>query len=153
MAKALRGLSADAQIKLATIDLMETILAAQGSAFAAQQEQATLLQRIRELEEQMARMKTWDAEKQRYELKAIDTGAFAYMLKESERAGEPTHWLCTNCFNKGHKGFLAFKTQNTHPGGGRGHHSIWACTTCNATVSIYFTRKPSEPWEPTGAEV
>jgi hypothetical protein len=70
------------------LDLQRVIL-------TAQEEQSKLLDRIRELEKELGRFETWEREKQRYELKQIGFGAFAYMLKESERGTEPATWICT----------------------------------------------------------
>lgn len=83
----------------AVISLQETILDAQ-SAYS------DLTDRVRELEEQVRRFETWEAEKKRYELKQLYPGFLAYAVKETERGGEPLHAICANCYENGLKSIL-----------------------------------------------
>jgi hypothetical protein len=69
------------------IELQGVILSAQGSALASQSAQFALLEQVRALEAEMAKMKAWDSEKSRYELRKFANGAFAYLLKPSETSG------------------------------------------------------------------
>jgi ribosomal protein L29 len=62
-------------IRQKAIELQTQILAAQSNALAAQPDQFTALERIRELEKQIADLKTWDTEKKRYELKIVARGS------------------------------------------------------------------------------
>ena len=50
----------------------------------------------------------WRIEAQRYELRDIGSGNWAYMLKPEERGSEYPAWLCPTCFAQGLKGFLQF---------------------------------------------
>jgi Zn finger protein HypA/HybF involved in hydrogenase expression len=81
-------------------ELQSQISAALADAISAYDAQSTQLQHIRELEEEIGRMKAWEAEKQRYELKDLGWGALAYMLKTDARNTEPPHWVCTNCYGQ-----------------------------------------------------
>ena len=55
----------------------------------------------------IAGFETWDAEKQRYELKPIGTqGVFAYSLKPEHENGEPPHWICPDCYQDRKKSIL-----------------------------------------------
>ena len=101
------------------LDLQRVIL-------TAQEEQSKLLDRIRELEKELGRFETWEREKQRYELKQIGFGAFAYMLKESERGTEPATWICTNCYEHGRKATIQCKME---PENG----AVWTCPSCKNT--------------------
>lgn len=91
LAKGLKDINDAALRNSTSIELLEKIL-------TAREAQAAALDRIRELEEQVAQFETWEAEKQRYELKGLTRGATAYMLKPDARGSEPPHWLCTSCF-------------------------------------------------------
>lgn len=91
---------------LRIIELQGVILTAQSSALATQSDQFTLLERIRELEQQMADSETWKAEKQKYELREFAPGIYALSLKETERGGEPAHRLCARCFEHRKKSIL-----------------------------------------------
>ena len=108
IAKSFVGIRDAAVIQSKVIELQTEILAAQHAALAAQSDQFTLLQRIRELEEQTAKLEAWEAEKQRYELKDYGGGTFAYELKPEEARGEPSHRVCAACYQKGQKSILQF---------------------------------------------
>jgi hypothetical protein len=111
------------------IELNSKILEAQSSAFAANDERTALIARVGELEKELAHLKAWDADKQRYELKSVARGTVAYMLKPPERGSEPPHWLCATCYGKSKKAFL----QNT--GAHFQRSSIYMCGECQAKVA------------------
>lgn len=108
-------------------ELQGQISAALADAIAAYEAQTTQLQRIGELEKEIARFETWEREKQRYELKDLKWGAFAYMLKPSERGAEPPHWVCTNCYEHQHKATM----QNVML---KGTGQVWTCPACKSTI-------------------
>jgi hypothetical protein len=87
-------------------ELQSVILSAQSSAIEANSAQFAMIEEMRTLKEEMARMKAWDIEKQRYNLTSPWPGTVVYSLKESMSAGEPPHWICTNCYNDGAKSIL-----------------------------------------------
>jgi hypothetical protein len=99
IAKGLKDLSDATARNAAVIELQEKILTAQAA-------QANLVERVRELEAEVASLKAWDADKERYELKEVAPGAVACLVKESMRGTEPAHWLCAQCYANGKKGFL-----------------------------------------------
>lgn len=112
-----------------TIELQSTILAAQTSALAAQSEQSSMIQRIGELEKEIARIEAWEEEKQRYQLVAAWPGCFLYALKESSKGTEPAHWICEHCYQNARKSIL----QNSQMRLGRIHHMI-KCFHCQFEV-------------------
>ncbi len=87
-------------------ELQAVILAAQSSAIEANSAQFAMIEEIRALKEEMARIKAWDTEKQRYKLTNPWIGTVVYSLKESMSNGEPPHWICTNCYEDGRKSIL-----------------------------------------------
>jgi hypothetical protein len=94
IAKGLKDIN-DATVRnAAVIELQEKIL-------GAQEAQTSLVQRIGELEKEVADLKTWETEKRHYTLKRYDPGVFFYALKPEEAAGEPPHHLCANCYKEG----------------------------------------------------
>jgi hypothetical protein len=99
LAKGLRDISDAAARNVAVIELQEKIL-------IAQQTQSALVERVSSLEEQLAELEAWEADKQRYELKEIASGQFAYVLKPETAAGEPAHILCANCYGHNQKSIL-----------------------------------------------
>jgi hypothetical protein len=89
-----------------TFELTREILAAQGYAMEVVAAQSALLDRIRELEEEKAKLEAWNIEKQRYELKKIQAGVTVYALKPGMENGEEPHFICTNCYQHGQKSIL-----------------------------------------------
>src|SRR5690349_5718116 len=74
MAKALASIHEATVRDRAVIDLQKEIL-------AAQQAQFTLVERVRDLEREVAAFEDWDAEKKRYQMKEFGGGTIAYVLK------------------------------------------------------------------------
>lgn len=139
IAKGIRELTNinDVQGKIA--ELRAEILSAQSSALAANSDQFALLQRVRDLEKEIADMEAWDAEAQRYILTEIATGVFTYTVKEEHRAGEPEHHLCTNCFNQRHKSILQAETHDV----GRAQHYV--CNRCGGDIIYRGRRQDAQP--------
>jgi hypothetical protein len=116
IAKAMVGLRDEETFRAKAIELQTVITDALEKSIDAREAYAAQLDRVHALEAEMAQMKGWDAEKQRYELKSIGTGAVAYVLKPKARAAEAPHWLCPTCFEHGKKSFFqsARKMQDRH---------------------------------------
>src|SRR6266481_9965231 len=121
MAKGLQNIHDTAARDRAAIDLQREILAAQA-------EQFMLLQRVRDLEEEVTSLKAWDAEKEGYELTSIGDGVFAYSKKESMRGTEAPHYLCANCFNHRHKSVLQKEVTDV------GRWTVLLCSECKAEI-------------------
>jgi hypothetical protein len=71
IAKALVNLRDTTAFQTQLIELQGQILSAQSSALTAQTDQSVLLDRKRDLEEEVARLKVWEVEKERYQLTNI----------------------------------------------------------------------------------
>lgn len=106
IAKAMLELKTISEVQGKVVELQSVIMSAQSSALAAQAEQSALVQRVAELEKEIADIKAWEAEKQRYQLNALEPGIFAYSLKCDAANSEPPHWVCSRCYNEGRKFFL-----------------------------------------------
>jgi hypothetical protein len=89
--KAMMDLRDAEAFRAKSIDLQGLVLEALGKAIDAREAYAEQADRVRALEAEMAKMKAWDAEKERYELKGVGSGAVAYMLKPDARGAEPPH--------------------------------------------------------------
>lgn len=114
--QALNGIQSANAVNEVKFNLQSHLLDAQQGLFAAQEAQAALTSRIRELEQRIVEMKDWEAEKGRYQLHDIGRGAMAYVVKPGMENGEPAHWLCVKCFSHGQKSFMQFKGQDRRPG-------------------------------------
>lgn len=106
--QAFRELSISLEVKTKVVELTEAILQAQTSALAAQSEQFAMVQRIRDLEEEVMRIKAWEEQKQRYQMVRPWSGvpALVYALKESCKGAEPAHWICAKCYDDGRRTVL-----------------------------------------------
>jgi hypothetical protein len=92
--------------------------------------QSALLNRVRELEEEKAKLEAWNTEKQRYKLTELGPGMTTYTLKEGMENGEPPHHLCTNCYNEGHKSIM--QTEVRFPG----RSQVLVCHRCGSDLYI-----------------
>lgn len=131
LVKAMVGLREGAQILEKTVELNTKILAVQTALANAQEEQTTLVKTIGTLEEEIARSKRWDTEKQNYELKQVSyLGASAYVIKPEVQGTGPLHCICAACYESGRKGVL----QPTHTEHAR--HRYWQCPFCKSNVIV-----------------
>ena len=131
-AKGLKDINDAAVRNTAVIELQEKIL-------AAQEQQMALVERVGELETEVARFKTWDAEKERYELTQVgDRAALAYTLKEGVESSEHPHQLCTNCFTDGKKSILQEEVHSV----GRAH--VLVCHRCRSEIYTRGMRQPEQ---------
>lgn len=113
--KGMNAAAAAVALNDAKIILQDAIFEAQAKLLAMQESQTTHLKRIDELEAEIASLKTWEREQQRYQLQEFPTGALAYVLKGDDPAGEPSHRVCPRCYQEGHKSIL--QTTSKHDGG------------------------------------
>jgi cell division protein FtsB len=126
-------------------ELNGKIIETQSAIGRIQDERSSLIERIRDLEKEVADLKAWDAEKQRYELKDVVPGSYVYVLKKDSQGSETPHWLCANCYNSGKKSLMQYFGAGLP--GRDFQKAIWACHACKSQVKVAFQIKPST--EPT----
>ena len=85
-------------------------------------------ERVREAEAEVARLKAWEREKDRYRLVRWEYGAFAYILKDAEAGGEPPHALCATCYQRGIKSLLQFNGEMQI------FKQAWDCPSCKFSL-------------------
>lgn len=106
-----------------------------------QEERTAILKRLHQLEDEIANMKKWDGEKEKYELKNVSliprVEIFAYARKESPDSSGPLHNLCAQCYHEGKKSILQGETRN--PGICR----VLMCHLCGSDLYIAGRREPS----------
>jgi Zn finger protein HypA/HybF involved in hydrogenase expression len=96
-------------------------------ALAAQTDQSSLIDKIRDLENEIADVKAWGVEKIRYKLITPWQGSLTYALKESTSNAEPPHYICTSCYQNGRKSILNQKTD-------AGRWTLYACPVCKSQI-------------------
>src|ERR1700730_3556879 len=138
IAETMIGLRDTAAFQGKLLEFQSKLIDANDSAFAAQDERSTMLQRIGELEKEVTNLKAWETEKQRYELKNLGFGAFARVIKPEMQGVEPDHCICANCYERGNKSFLQLTPRIE-----MGSH-VWACSVCNTSIIV-------RAWPPSAA--
>ncbi len=139
--KATKELSNSTEVLTAVNDIQMKLSSAIAAALASQEKQASLAERVRELEAQLRDSEDWQKEMQRYELVEFPTKALALKLKEGMANGEPMHHLCKACADKKQKTTL-------QPFGQRlicpesKYHSIW----CEADPPLRIPNPNSVPF-------
>jgi hypothetical protein len=142
IAEAMVSLRDTAAFQSKLIEFQGKLIDANNAAFAAQDERTALLERIRELEKQVADLKAWETEKQRYQLQEISPGASAHVLKKEAQGTEPIHWLCANCYNNGKKSILQRGQEDLD---GSRRIPGWDCPTCHAKIFVRYDISPGKP--------
>ena len=136
-AKGLKDINDAAVRNTAVIELQEKILAAQA-------QQMALVESVGELEKEVARFKTWDAEKERYELTQVgDHSTLVYTLKEGVKSSEHPHQLCANCFTDGKKSILQEEVLAV------GRARVLVCHRCGSEI---YTRGMRSQMHPDGRQ-
>ncbi len=110
--------------------LQAQILSAQQGALAGYTRELSLLEEIGALKKRVTDLEAWDRQKQRYERRNIGYGAFAYVLKKSERGSEEPHWACTNCYEHG----KIITLQDGKPRRVERGHDRWFCPSCDNQI-------------------
>jgi hypothetical protein len=132
LAKAMLELRDQEAFRTKSIELQGLIVDALEKAIAAREAQASQADIIRALEAEVADLKAWGAQEQKYELKNIGGGSVALMLKPEARGASPPHWLCPTCFAQRKKAFF----QGTGTQIGRGW--VYQCQGCGHKVTADF---------------
>jgi len=132
------------QVQGKVFDLQREILSAQAAAMQAMEDKRTLLDRVRELEDQIARLKKWDADKAAYKLESVYPGAFAYISLGEGDAAEPPHWLCVSCFDRGSRSLLQARGRDVR----NDRLTVFACNACKSEIKVHYEVKPEKPYRP-----
>lgn len=136
IAEGLVGLRDTALVESKAIELRSKILDAQSSVFQANEERAILIEQVHELEKKLGALNAWNTEKEKYELKEIVEGCFAYALKVDQTSSTPYHELCTSCFQNGKKSILQLVRRDI------GRAEVKVCHDCGSEIYVRGA------WEP-----
>jgi hypothetical protein len=125
-------------IQTQVYQLTGEIMNAQQAALAAMMAQNELINRVRELEAEKAKLQAWETEKQRYRFKDFGGHTFAWELKpEAATADNPVHLICPTCFEQRRKSPLQFQYKAY---GQDKYH----CYPCDVTFDLGI-RQPHTP--------
>jgi len=135
IAKSFLELKSIADVQTKVIELQSAILSAQSSALAANSDQAAMVEQIRTLKEEIASVKAWETQKQRYKLVTPWSAGVAYALKQSMSDSEPPHLLCTNCYENGRKSIL-------NPISDSNAFISYVCPVCKSQIPTGYRGSP-----------
>jgi len=128
IAQGVMSLKTMAEVQSVAIDLNQKIISAQNDIFAAQAAQSGLVQKLHNLEEQIAEMRHWEEQKKNYRLaEPWGGGGLVYGVKESCKQSEGPHWICTKCYDDGRRSIL-------NPIKDAKFYIVMTCPTCKAQI-------------------
>ena len=116
-------------------ELHEAVVNGMGLLASAELEKTTLIKRNAELEAKLVSKEEWRAEKIRYALITPWRGGIAYALREIESKGEPAHWICPQCYERGEKSHLtAYQDRTINP-----MPLIVKCGVCSFQMRAHYS--------------
>ncbi len=128
IAKTLLDAKVASEVQSKVIEIQSALLSAQTAAREATASQLELLDKNRELKEQLRVLNDWGNQTSRYTLVSPwRNGAQVYALVKETAEGEPPHLLCTNCFQLRRKSILTPQSKES-----------WVylnCPACKASLS------------------
>lgn len=127
-------------IRAKAIELQREIIATQQAAIAVQAEHFLSLKRVGELEKKVADLKTWNTEKEKYQLAkpSPHSDVFAYVLKDDSGTSEPRHYICPKCYEDQIKSILQKEIHIS-----RAH--VLACARCRTDIYLIGYVDPQDP--------
>ena len=135
--KTLIDLKVTGEVQAKIVELQSAIMTAQCSAMESQQEQFALQVRVTELEQELDRLARIGAERVNYQVKEVDPGCFAYMLKAEARQSDTAMWFCVPCFDSGYKQVL----QSTGEDGASRYR--YSCPKCSNFFAVRSRVSPA----------
>lgn len=120
-----------AQRNALLIEFQKALIQTQGITASEQIKNASLAARNHELEQEIARLKDWSAEREKYELKEVATGIFARVENGTVGPLKSAQKFCANCFEQREKRILQFQ----HVEAGRKKSLV--CAHCKSTVVFH----------------
>lgn len=106
IAKGINALKNDVDRNQAVSKILEALITVQTDALSMQEKYSLLTAKIQELEKECDRLKDWQTEKERYELKEIAHGFFTRIEKGLVGNSQSAHKYCANCFDHNFKALL-----------------------------------------------
>jgi hypothetical protein len=120
----------DSAVTQKAIELQSAIISLQTAIMSIQSQNQELLAENDRLKQQLAAIKNWEAETQKYHLKEVARGVFVYLLNEDQSGAQPSPWFCYNCYEKQQKSILQRGPKTLH-----GHS--YSCANCDNTIYCY----------------
>ncbi|MCM2318073.1 MAG: hypothetical protein NDI93_01945 [Pseudomonas sp.] len=136
ISKSLVTLRDEEMIRSRVFDLTTHLMELQQQLMTAQLEQMELVKRVAELEQQNNELQRQSSLESQYELHPFPTGMLAYRLKPDQQNGQPEHFLCSKCFERGLKSTM-HQIKDTYS-------STLFCPECKVSID-FEPRRPRPP--------
>lgn len=104
--RAAKELSNYNEIVAAVAEVNAKLMQAQAVGTASLEKRQFQIAEIAELEKEVAKLKAWQGELERFQLHKFVTGALALAVKPGHQNDEPVYYLCTTCASKQQKTIL-----------------------------------------------
>lgn len=143
LTKTFADVASSAQFQGKLIDLQRQIIEAQGQAMKAMQTEAALTERVKELEQELVRLKGFDADAQRYPLKEVFMGAFARVGRDSDDESAPEVWLCDPCFQDKKRSILQHQGRDPRAQ----ELKVFTCPSCRSQLRVHYSKAPGRSAE------
>lgn len=130
------SLKSEVEVNEVKVQLQRALLEAFDALATAQQTQAERGQEVEKLREEIRKLEDWSGEREKYALRAVPGGAFAYMPHDAAATGEPAHWLCTSCFEVGRKSIM-------QPISSINGETTWQCQPCKSKFLTFSRTRPT----------
>ena len=101
LVKAANGLSNYNELVLAVSEVNTKLMEATTVALSSQEKQSALSSENAELKEKLRKLDCFALEAERYILEKLPLGGFVFSMKKGGENGQPPHYLCAACMNKG----------------------------------------------------
>lgn len=128
IAKGINALKNEVDRNQAVSKILEVLIAVQSDALSMQEKHSLLTAKIQQLEKECDRLKDWQAEKDRYELREIAPGLFARIEKGLVGNLQSAHKFCATCFEQNSKAPLQQEKIRV------GRRLSLTCHRCKSTV-------------------
>ena len=124
--KAMRSMANYGELLAAVNTVQEHLSQALVANLAGAEKQASLLERVRELEAEALKFKDWEAAAKDYVLQAVgvEQRHFAQIYKPAVESQKARHWACAKCFQEQK---LYFLSEHERFG--------YRCPNCNASIA------------------
>jgi len=113
----------DAAVAQKAAELSVVIVDLTSAMSAVQAKNNDLLSRNHELEQKIMEMDNWKATAEKYSLIEVSLDVFFYANNKDQSTAEPSHWLCTKCYED-HKKSIVQRESSIASG------TFYVCPNC-----------------------
>ena len=127
IAKAANGLTNYNELVAAVSEVNSKLLDATAVVLASQERQSALMDEVRALKDELAKMRRWDEVAKEYRLQAVgvEKRHFAQIYRPAIEGAKARHWACAKCFQE-QKLYILSAADNRY---------TYQCPNCKTEIS------------------